>query len=289
MTKHRNVPGPYLLGIVKAKHRRSLRAARPVSPGAVADALLALIKGVTYAFARAADYPRANLLPDFSSRITDAVLAVVRRWQLDPVFSDAVLDTLRVKIRDECLANNKPELHHRLTKIRETLIEGVAYAIKREKNYPSQTELHERLTQIEETARSGVPPTRELIDPDIAALLSNEVQRLEDFLDLARDVRWLADRAADVRDRNPIRRGRGKLYPAPLSGPNALEQCALINAIFTPSKWATSADPRPCGPDGRRARQGDHARNPPHRRDSAAQEGAGHGRPDRGDGVRGGR
>jgi hypothetical protein len=115
---------------------------------------------------------------------------------------------------------------------------GLAYAIKREKDYPSARELHERLRKIEETARDLPVLTRELIDLRMIALLSNDGLRPEDLLDLARGVRSIADplnrvadRIAHLRKRNPPKQGQGKLYPA-APGPSALEQCALIVAMI---------------------------------------------------------
>jgi hypothetical protein len=114
----------------------------------------------------------------------------------------------------------------------------LAYAIKREKDYPSARKLHERLRKIEQTARDLPALTRELIDPRIIALLSNDGVRSEDLLDLARGVRSIADplnrvaeHIAHMRKRNPPKQGQGKLYPA-APGPSPLEQCALIVAMI---------------------------------------------------------
>jgi hypothetical protein len=108
------------------------------------------------------------------------------------------------------------------------LIDALAWAIKREAEYPSSRELRQRLAKMEKAAKLLM---RELTDLRIAALVSDGDQQREiEDVDLARDLRSLALRIADVLQRNPPKQGRRKLYPA--SGPNPLEICALIVSII---------------------------------------------------------
>jgi hypothetical protein len=115
------------------------------------------------------------------------------------------------------------------------LIEGLAYAIAREADYPSRPELRRRLTAIEKASHLLA---HELIDLRISALLSDgDAQRESWCFDMARDAQSLAQRIAQWRKRNPSKQGRGKLYPAVASGPNPLEHCALIVSLL-PSRPA---------------------------------------------------
>jgi hypothetical protein len=122
----------------------------------------------------------------------------------------------------------------------------VTYAVRSETSryrYPSRPELRDRFGEIErtlgESKRHPLLLSRELSDPVIVALLSDGDPRTDIVLMNAarlamrgrltkREVRWLAALTALVQARNPPAQGRGKLYPAPASGPDALEYCALI-------------------------------------------------------------
>lgn len=105
-------------------------------------------------------------------------------------------------------------------------IAHLAYTVGAEADYLSRPELHQKLGAIENAARLLV---RELSDLRIFALLSDGNTRIEHALTgAARNARWLAGRAAGVRERSPPNQGRGRLYPSPAAGPDALEYCALI-------------------------------------------------------------
>jgi hypothetical protein len=68
----------------------------------------------------------------------------------------------------------------------------------------------------------------------------------DDELALAHGLRDIASRAARVRERNPPRKGRGKLYPLASVGPDALEFCALIVGMISQrhlSVWPGSKNP----------------------------------------------
>jgi hypothetical protein len=127
----------------------------------------------------------------------------------------------------------------------------LAYAIGREDEYPGASCLISRLEKIEETARCRwrSPRARQWIGNELSdlrtfGLLANGDARAEAALsplsdpfnlpcvaERARDAvaRW-ARRPGKLTDR-PRRQGRGKFYPDPASGPNALEFCALIVSI----------------------------------------------------------
>jgi hypothetical protein len=139
------------------------------------------------------------------------------------------------------------------------LIKDVAYAIEAEAKYPSPRELRERLAEMEETARllTGLlarePLTRDLTDPYIVALLSNEGLPRKNLMILARDVRSVADgakrlrdRIREVREQNPPKRGARKMYPAGATGPSALQYCALSGSMIyerIKGKWPAKGNP----------------------------------------------
>jgi hypothetical protein len=105
-----------------------------------------------------------------------------------------------------------------------TLLDGLAFDIRREIQYPSRPVLRRRLERIRDAGRPGRRPAareflrRELADPSIAALLGVKA------FDHPRDLR---ERIERVLARAP-KQGRGKLYPDVANGPDALEHCALI-------------------------------------------------------------
>jgi hypothetical protein len=125
-----------------------------------------------------------------------------------------------------------------------TLLEGLAFDIWRETQYPSRPVLRRRLERIRDAGRPGRRPgareflRRELADPRIAALLDVETPN---------PPKGLRERVERVLARTPTR-GRGKLYPDVANGPDALEHCALIVMMLwrrdtgrLPGQWRSAA------------------------------------------------
>jgi hypothetical protein len=117
------------------------------------------------------------------------------------------------------------------------LTKHLAFAIDREADYPSSPKLHERLETIEALSRRGRAPAarecvrRELADLQIFALLSNgdaSIERALSPLLRPMNLPYIGRLAAKARARNPRKQGQHKFYPDPVSGPDALEYCALI-------------------------------------------------------------
>jgi hypothetical protein len=117
------------------------------------------------------------------------------------------------------------------------MTEHLAYANRREADYPSSPELHERLETIEALShRARLPAARQMMrqkltDLRIKTLLTNgdpSIARALNSLLRPMNLPYIGRLAAAARARNPRQHGRHKFYPDPISGPDALEYCALI-------------------------------------------------------------
>jgi hypothetical protein len=135
------------------------------------------------------------------------------------------------------------------------MIKHLAYTISREAEYPASPELHERLRRIEALASRGHSSIArdqiqlELADPRIFALLTNGDASAEmalSPLSQRMNLPFIRGLAAAARQRNPRKQGRRKFYPDTISGPDALEYCALILRIawhMDAGKWPGSHNP----------------------------------------------
>ena len=123
-----------------------------------------------------------------------------------------------------------------------SLSRHLAFAIRREAEYPSRPELHQRLAAIEDAANLL---TRELTDPTISILLRDGYEGIENEISLGVDLRGVALRAAKARLRSPRTPGRGRLSPDAGTGPDALGYCALIVSMawyLDTGKWPGQRD-----------------------------------------------
>jgi hypothetical protein len=103
-------------------------------------------------------------------------------------------------------------------------IEALAFAIRREVEYPSRPKLRARLVAIKNAAlllANAAPDLQinPLLFPNGGGWISNETYH---------ELCDIATRAERVLAGAPPRQGRGQLYPKPTLGPNARELCALI-------------------------------------------------------------
>jgi hypothetical protein len=109
-----------------------------------------------------------------------------------------------------------------------TLIKMLSDTIEAEAVYPTRRELHRRLEAIEKSARLLI---QELPDLRILALLLDGDARIENENETYHGLHDISARAARVRKRNPLKQGRGRLYPKSAIGVGAMELCALIVAV----------------------------------------------------------
>jgi hypothetical protein len=122
----------------------------------------------------------------------------------------------------------------------------LSFTIQREKEYPSRPTFQQRLQKIIAATQRGRrrrPATRQFLEDELADLRIWGLLADGDRLIPENDIRRRAMRALQ---RSP-KRGRGKLYPNPAAGPDALEYCALIVSMIwhkTTGVWPGAADPR---------------------------------------------